>query len=120
LPMGFAAAILIGFSMGSEGDVTPYLLSRYFGLRKFSTLYAFRWTAFAIGGAVGPIILGRVFDVLGSYRPISIQLLAVPALIPCLLAFLLPRYDKPLNQGLAAVEAHPTGSITKPVTNPAL
>ncbi|HLH34975.1 MAG TPA: MFS transporter [Alloacidobacterium sp.] len=95
LPMGLAAAILIGFSMGSEGDVTPYLLSRYFGLRRFSTLYALSWTFFAIGGAFGPIILGRVFDVLGSYRPLSIQLLAVPALIPCLLMFLLPRYDKP-------------------------
>jgi MFS family permease len=120
LPLGFAAAILIGFSMGSEGDVTPYLLTRYFGLRKFSTLYAFSWTAFAIGGAVGPIILGRVFDVLGSYRPISIQLLAVPALIPCLLAFLLPRYEKPLDQGPAAAEAHPIGSIANPVTGPAL
>jgi MFS family permease len=93
LPMGLAAAVLIGFSMGSEGDITPYLLSRYFGLRKLSTLYALSWTSFAIGGAVGPIILGRFFDVLGSYRPISIQLLAVPALIPCLLMFLLPRYE---------------------------
>jgi MFS family permease len=120
LPMGFAAAILIGFSMGSEGDVTPYLLSRYFGLRKFSTIYAFSWTAFAIGGAAGPIILGRVFDVLGSYRPISIQLLAVPALIPCLLMFLLPRYENPLDQRLAAAEAHLTGSIANPVTGPAL
>jgi MFS family permease len=112
LPMGFAAAIMIGFSMGSEGDVTPYLLSRYFGLRRFSTLYAFSWTAFAIGGAVGPIILGRVFDVLGSYRPISIQLLAIPALLPCFLMFLLPRYEKP-----AARDAHALESMTDAVTD---
>jgi MFS family permease len=92
LPAGMAAAILIGFAMGSEGDVTPYLLSRYFGLRKFSTLYAFSWTAFAVGGALGPILLGRLFDALGSYRPASIQLLATPALLPCLLMFWLPRY----------------------------
>jgi MFS family permease len=120
LPLGFAAAILIGFSMGSEGDITPYLLSRYFGLRKFSTLYAFSWTAFAIGGAVGPIILGRVFDVLGSYRPISIQLLAVPALIPCLLMFLLPRYEKLFDRSLTAADAPSAASMIEPVTGSAL
>jgi MFS family permease len=115
LPIGFAAAVLIGFSMGSEGDVTPYLLSRYFGLRKFSTLYAFSWTAFAIGGAVGPIILGRVFDSLGSYRPISIQLLAIPALIPCLLMFLLPRYERHVSWDPAAAGLSPmAGSVTGP------
>jgi MFS family permease len=92
LPAGLLAASLIGFSMGSEGDITPYLLSRYFGLKRLSTLYALTWTTYAIGGATGPLVVGRLFDSLGSYRPGTIQLLAVPALIPCLLMFLLPRY----------------------------
>jgi MFS family permease len=92
LTAGLIAAALIGFSMGSEGDITPYLLGRYFGLKRFSTLYALTWTTYAIGGATGPILVGRVFDTLGSYRPITIQLLALPALIPCLLMFALPRY----------------------------
>ena len=93
LTAGLIAAGLIGFSMGSEGDITPYLLGRYFGLKRFSTLYALTWTTYAVGGATGPILVGRVFDTLGSYRPITIQLLALPALIPCLLMFALPRYD---------------------------
>ena len=38
---GRVAAGLIGFAMGGEGDITPYLLSRYFGLRSFSTLHGF-------------------------------------------------------------------------------
>ncbi len=104
LPAGITAAALIGFSMGSEGDVTPYLLSRYYGLKRFSTLYALTWTAFAIGGAVGPIILGRVFDVLGSYRPLSIQLLAIPAFIPCLLMFFLPRYEAFAEPGAIPID----------------
>jgi MFS family permease len=115
LPVGFVAAILIGFSMGSEGDVTPYLLSRYFGLRRFSTLYAFAWTAFAIGGAVGPIVVGRVFDVFGSYRPLSIQLLAVPALIPCLLMFFLPRYKQIVEDDPTSIDALPGISTVDPV-----
>jgi MFS family permease len=92
LSAGLVAAGLIGFSMGSEGDITPYLLGRYFGLKRFSTLYALTWTTYAVGGATGPIVVGRMFDTLGSYRPMTIQLLALPALIPCLLMFALPRY----------------------------
>jgi MFS family permease len=96
---GLVAASLIGFSMGSEGDITPYLLSRYFGLKRLSTLYALTWTAYAVGGATGPLVVGRVFDRLGSYRPAAIQLLALPALIPCLLMLLLPRYAKQGTEG---------------------
>jgi len=103
LTAGLIAAGFIGFSMGSEGDITPYLLGRYFGLKRFSTLYALTWTTYAVGGATGPILVGRVFDTIGSYRPITFQLLAIPALIPCLLMFALPRYQvhggksQPLN-----------------------
>jgi hypothetical protein len=42
--------------MGSEGDITPYLLSRYFGVKRLSTLYALTWTAYAVGGATGPVV----------------------------------------------------------------
>lgn len=91
LPIGMGAAALIGFGMGGEGDVTPYLLSRYFGLRSFSTLYAFTWTAYAIAGAVGPIIMGRAFDATGSYRALLIQLGAA-TLGAASLMLLLPRY----------------------------
>src|SRR5450755_3560168 len=97
LTAGVIGASLIGFSMGSEGDITPYLLGRYFGLRRFSTLYAFTWTAYAIGGATGPLAVGRLFDSVGSYLPITFQLLAIPAVIPCLLLFFLPQY---VSQGV--------------------
>jgi len=91
LPVGICAASLIGFGMGGEGDVTPYLLSRYFGLRSFSTLYGFTWTAYAIAGAVGPVIMGRAFDATGSYRALLMQL-ALATLAAASLLLLLPRY----------------------------
>ena len=90
-PVGMGAAALIGFGMGGEGDVTPYLLSRYFGLKSFSTLYGFTWTAYAIAGAVGPVIMGRAFDATGSYRALLMQLAAV-TLAAASLMLLLPRY----------------------------
>jgi len=103
---GLVAASLLGFSMGSEGDITPYLISRYFGLRRLSTLYALTWTAYAVGAAVGPLVVGRLFDRLGSYSPATIQLLALPALIPCLLMFLLPRYaNSEISDGIALFDS---------------
>jgi MFS family permease len=92
LPVGIEAAALIGFGMGGEGDVTPYLLSRYFGLKSFSTLYGFTWTAYAIAGAVGPVIMGRAFDATGSYSALLTALAAV-TLVAGSLMLLLPRYE---------------------------
>jgi MFS family permease len=91
LLLGIASAALIGFGMGGEGDVTPYLLSRYFGLKSFSTLYGFTWTAYAIAGAAGPIVMGRAFDVTGSYRTLLLEL-AVATLGAASLLLFLPRY----------------------------
>src|ERR1039458_7788696 len=55
----------------AEAALTPYLLTRYFGLRSFSTLYGFTWTAYAIAGAIGPLLMGMAFDVTGSYTLLS-------------------------------------------------
>ena len=66
LPAGVLAAVLIGFSMGGEADFIPYLVARYFGLQSFSVLYTLTWTAYAIAGAIGPVLMGKAFDATGS------------------------------------------------------
>lgn len=71
---GAFAAALIGIGMGGEADVTPYLLAKYFGLRSFSALYGFTWTAYACAGAIGPILMGKTFDATGSYQALLIKL----------------------------------------------
>jgi MFS family permease len=63
LPLGMCAAALIGFGMGGEGDVTPYLLSRYFGLKSFSTLYGFTWTALRRSREVYPLCFPEMTQV---------------------------------------------------------
>jgi MFS family permease len=87
------AAALIGVGAGGEADVTPYLLTQYFGLRAFSTLYGITWTFYAIAGAIGPVILGRAFDSTGSYTALLTLLATVMALAGGLF-LLLPRYAK--------------------------
>jgi MFS family permease len=71
---GTLAAALIGFGMGGETDVIPYLLSRYYGLRSFSTLYGLTWIPTAAAGAAGPVLMGRAFDLTGSYEAMLIRL----------------------------------------------
>ena len=88
---GIAGAALIGFGMGGEADVTPYLLAKYFGLRSFSTLYGLTWTAYAIAGAIGPVIMGRAFDATGSYRTLLAQMAGL-TVVAASLMLLLPRY----------------------------
>jgi MFS family permease len=91
LAEGIAAAIVIGFGMGGEFDVTPYLVSRYFGLRAFSTLFGIAYASSAAAGAVGPILLGRAFDSSGSYEGLLTRL-AFFTLAIATLMLTLPRY----------------------------
>jgi MFS family permease len=88
---GCMAAALIGVGAGGEAALTPYLLTRYFGLRAFSTLYGLTWTFYAAAGAIGPVILGRAFDVTGSYASLLVMLAAALGLV-AVTNLLLPRY----------------------------
>jgi MFS family permease len=92
LAMSALAAFLIGFGTSGETDVAPYLLSRYFGLRSFSTLYGLTWMSHAAAGAVGPVLMGRVFDATGSYEIVLLRLSLVAVSVAGLM-LLMPRYD---------------------------
>jgi MFS family permease len=90
-PVGCASAALIGIGAGGEAAITPYLLTRYFGLRAFSTLYGLTWTFYAAAGAIGPVILGRAFDLTGSYSSLLVSL-AVALAFAAAMMLLLPKY----------------------------
>lgn len=84
-----AGAAVLGVGLGSEADVTPYLLARYFGRRHFSALYGLSWTAYAIGGATGPLWVGHLYDRAGAYLPRFIVYLAAVAFGAVILSFFL-------------------------------
>jgi MFS family permease len=89
---GCLAAALIGVGAGGEAAITPYLLTRYFGLRSFSTLYGLTWTFYAAAGAIGPVILGRAFDATGSYASL-LTLLAIALGLAAVTNLALPHYS---------------------------
>jgi MFS family permease len=83
---------LIGYGLGSEADVVPYLIARYFGRKHFAALYGLTWTAYAVGGATGPIVVGRFYDRYGMYQPRLIVGLALTCVVGAGLCLLLPSY----------------------------
>jgi MFS family permease len=96
VPIAYLAAALIGVGLGAEADITPYLLTRYYGLASFSTLYGFTWTFYAVAGATGPVILGRAYDVTGSYAAL-LTTLALAMAAAAGLMLLLPQYPAANN-----------------------
>jgi MFS family permease len=66
--MAIVAAFLVGLGMGAAGQIQPYLISRYFGLRAFGELYSYALISFTLGGVVGPLLMGIGFDAMKSYR----------------------------------------------------
>jgi MFS family permease len=109
LTFGLIAAALIGFGMGAEADVTPYILSRYLGLRSFAMLYGFTWTAYAIAGAVGPILMGRAFDATGSYTALLTQI-AIGTFLIAALMLLMPGYERAFKSPAAGTVLIPSDS----------
>lgn len=91
------ACMLIGFCMGGESDVTPYLLGRYFGLRRLGLLYGWTWTAYALAAALGSLLLGVVFDRSGSYSSL-LAVFSAATFCGGLLMLCMPRYPARTEQ----------------------
>jgi predicted MFS family arabinose efflux permease len=88
-PLALIGAAILGVGLGSEADVGPYLMARYFGRRHFSVLYGLTWTAYAIGGATGPLWIGHLYDRAGRYLPQFIVYLAGVSFAAVLLSLFL-------------------------------
>jgi predicted MFS family arabinose efflux permease len=95
-PVALIGAGVLGVGLGSEADVAPYLLAHYFGRRHFSVLYGLTWTAYAIGGATGPMAIGHWYDRAGFYQPRFIVYLACVAFAAVAISLLLGRGRKPI------------------------
>ncbi len=91
-PTALLGTALIGYGLGSESDVVPYLIARYFGRKHFAALYGLSWTAYAVGGATGPVVVGRFYDRYGMYQPRLVFALALTTVAGAALSLLLPRY----------------------------
>jgi predicted MFS family arabinose efflux permease len=95
------AAALMGLGVGAEADVMPYLVSRYFGLRALGELFGYIFSAYTLGVAAGPVLMGAGFDSTGSYKLPLTFLAIVLVVATALLTLTLPRYAKPAQKARA-------------------
>lgn len=63
----FCAVASLGLAAGFEFDLLAYLVSRYFGQRSYGTIYGCFFAMVVIGGGLGPVLYGYVFDRTGTY-----------------------------------------------------
>ena len=94
-PAVFAGAFLVGLGLGAEVDLMPYLTSRYFGLVHFGKVYSSVFAAFAIAGALGPLIMGAGFDRTRSYSGPLVGFLVATVLGAILISRLGPYRFRP-------------------------
>jgi MFS family permease len=62
-----AVVLIVGLGAGAEIDFFTYSASRYFGMRSYSELCGWLFGFFALGGGLGPVVAGALFDHFGSY-----------------------------------------------------
>ena len=67
LPMVGLAILLMGLSFGSEGDVIPYLITRYFDMAIFSTVMGLLSASIGLAMAMGNIILSASLAATDSF-----------------------------------------------------
>lgn len=89
--MAIISIFMIGFASGVEYDLLAFLISRYFGMKSYSTIYGFVYAAFAFGAGFAPMVFGNIYDKTSSYDSILIVSLIV-LLIGALLLLTLGRY----------------------------
>lgn len=85
--MLYLFAVLFGAGLWTAGSIRAPLMADLFGLKAHGALFACTVLASAVGGALGPIIAGYLFDVFGNYQStfvmcIGASLIAMLAVIP--------------------------------------
>ncbi len=76
----FAAVAVYGFAHGGFFTVMSPTVAEYFGLQAHGAIFGFVLFFGTIGGAAGPILAGRIFDLMNSYDPAFATLAALATL----------------------------------------
>ena len=70
-------SIVYGFSHGGFFTLMSPIVAEYFGTRSHGVILGIVYFSGTIGGSLGPLIAGHIFDIMDSYRAVSPLLLAL-------------------------------------------
>ena len=88
----WTAAIGVGFALGTEVDLMGYCTGRYFGLRRYGSIYGTLYGFAILGVAASPLWMAVVSESYG-YRPV-LQVAVAITMASAALSFILPRINR--------------------------
>lgn len=74
------ATVLVSVAAGAEFDILAYLVSKYFGLRSYATVFGTVSGTVALGSGTAPLLIGPLIDATGSYDGLLLICIGVAAL----------------------------------------
>ena len=86
----FTAVAVYGFAHGALFVVVSPTVAEYFGMRAHGAIFGTVLFSGTLGGSIGPILTGMMFDLSGSYLPAFLTLTGMAGLA-LLLVLSLPR-----------------------------
>ncbi|MGI9500654.1 MAG: MFS transporter, partial [Geminicoccaceae bacterium] len=89
----FAALAVYGFGHGGLFTIVAPTIAEFFGTRAHGAIFGAVVFFGTIGGALGPILTGRIFDTTGSYDP-AFMALSGMAMLGLMLVLSLPQPDR--------------------------
>jgi len=88
--MLFVFAVVYGFAHGGFFTVMSPTVAELFGTGSHGLLFGLVLFSGTLGGSIGPLLTGHIFDVTGSYRAAFLVLTSLVAMGFALIAFLRP------------------------------
>ena len=88
--MLFLFAVIYGFAHGGFFTVISPTVAEWFGTGSHGTIFGIIMFSGSIGGAVGPLLAGRMFDVTGSYQIVFVVFIGLAILGLCVITMLKP------------------------------
>jgi len=86
----YLLAVLFGFAYGGIGPQLPVVTAQFFGLSSLGSIFGAMIFSGHVGGAIGPLLGGKIFDLSHSYFW-SFSLAGVAVVVSlCLIFFLRP------------------------------
>jgi MFS family permease len=64
----YIAALIYGFGYGSLAPILPLIVADRFGRHVVGSIYGLLTFFIGVGGAIGPVLGGVIYDHFGSYR----------------------------------------------------
>jgi MFS family permease len=92
--MLFVFAVIYGFAHGGFFTVMSPLVAELFGIESHGLLFGIVLASGTLGGTIGPLLAGRIFDVTGSYQLLFVVLTGLAFVGLAMILLLRPLAEK--------------------------